>query len=558
MSKRGIQSERSVSVSDLLEQMATEIEVSLPDQQVADAGLTPLWTPNPGPQTDAVASEADELFYGGAAGGGKTDLLLGLAVSRHRSSIIFRRESTQFQGAEGMIERSREIIGLRGKFNGQMKFWREIDGARALEFGSVPAEKDKNKWRGRPHDLKGFDELPQFSESQYRFLIGWLRTSVPGQRVRVVATGNPPDNADGEWVNRYWGPWLNPMHPNPAQPGELRYFAVINGEDVERPNGDPFEHNGELIKPRSRTFIPARVEDNPYYMKTGYIDVLNNLPEPLRSQLRHGSFKARGKDDPWQVIPTAWIEAAQDRWADRYGKDPGFCTAAGADPSRGGTDQFVIAKRHGDWLAPLVKHSAKEAPDGDKGAMLIFNALDGQLLIPVMIDVIGTAGGSVFDTCVRLHMTAISMNGSMASYKRDKSGKLGFVNKRAEWYWNVREILDPTTHPTICLPPDPQMKVDLCAPRWRPTPKGILVESKDDIRKRLGRSPDSGDAVVYALSNECSIAPLEIVSGTGKPESEMTPEELQAKAEAERTRAAEAVMDQIRRTGVYWPSGGIR
>src|SRR5690349_13379609 len=70
-----------------------------------------MWAPLPGPQTLAYHSPADELFYGGAGGGGKTDLILGLALTAHTSSIIFRREFSQFRGPEGIIERSREIIG---------------------------------------------------------------------------------------------------------------------------------------------------------------------------------------------------------------------------------------------------------------------------------------------------------------------------------------------------------------------------------------------------------------------------------------------------------------
>ena len=61
-----------------------------------------------------------------------------------------------------------------------------------------------------------FDEIGHFLESQFRFLIGWMRTSTPGERCRVVATGNPPTSAEGEWIIQYWGPWLDPQHPYPA------------------------------------------------------------------------------------------------------------------------------------------------------------------------------------------------------------------------------------------------------------------------------------------------------------------------------------------------------
>src|SRR3954466_10563521 len=57
----------------------------------------PIWTPFPGPQTRALNSKADVLFFGGAAGPGKTTLLLGVAAMQHQFSIIFRREFKQLE-----------------------------------------------------------------------------------------------------------------------------------------------------------------------------------------------------------------------------------------------------------------------------------------------------------------------------------------------------------------------------------------------------------------------------------------------------------------------------
>jgi len=81
---------------------------------------------------------------------------------------------------------------------------------------------------------------------------------------------------------------------------------------------------------------------------------------------------------------------------------------------------------------------------------------------------------------------------------RDKSGQLGFVNKRAEFYWRMREALNPADGENLALPPDRELRADLCAPKWKLAARGIQIESKDDIVKRLGRSTDCGDAVVMA------------------------------------------------------------
>jgi hypothetical protein len=99
-------------------------------------------------------------------------------------------------------------------------------------------------------------------------------------------TFNPPTTNEGRWVIEFFGPWLDDKHPNPAQPGELRWFTTIGGRDEEVSDGRPFvlidgqrvydfdpeEHAPEdIIKPKSRTFIPARLTDNPYYMATDYM-----------------------------------------------------------------------------------------------------------------------------------------------------------------------------------------------------------------------------------------------------------------------------------------------
>ena len=57
------------------------------------------WVPNPGPQTQAFLCEADELFYGGEASGGKTDLGIGLALTAHKRSLLLRRINGSRRGA---------------------------------------------------------------------------------------------------------------------------------------------------------------------------------------------------------------------------------------------------------------------------------------------------------------------------------------------------------------------------------------------------------------------------------------------------------------------------
>jgi hypothetical protein len=310
----------------------------------------PTWMQQAGPQMEAYFSDADILFYGGSAGGGKSDLLLGLALTAHEKSIIFRREAVQLVGLE---ERMASILGSRKGYNSQDHLWRlpgdERVPRRTMEFGSVAKPGDWIKYQGRPHDLKGFDEICHFTESQFRTLIGWKRTDNPKVRQRVVCAGNPPTDAEGEWVIRYWAPWLDPLHPNPAKPGELRwYISDADGADKEVPGPGKYEVNGELVDATSRTFIPSSVDDNLFLVTTGYKATLQSLPEPLRSMMLKGDFQAGRSDNPWQLIPTAWVDAAMARWQPRTAK--GVMTALGYDVARGGLDRSVAARRHSEWF----------------------------------------------------------------------------------------------------------------------------------------------------------------------------------------------------------------
>jgi hypothetical protein len=452
-----------------------------------------MWLPQMGPQTDAWLTEADELYFGGQAGGGKTTILLGLALTAHWSSIIFRRNYTQFRGAEGLFELTRQTIGTRGRFVSTLNGWRTEDG-RSVEFGAVESLSDLQRWRGRPHDFLGFDELPEFPEQVYLMLGGWLRTTRPGQRTRIVGAGNPPLSVEGEWVIRRWAPWLDNQHSNPAKPGELRWFARIDGEDREVEGPNEFDHKGETIKPRSRTFIPSSLKDNKFLAQSDYATQLQSLPEPIRSQLLYGDFSIGRQDDPWQVIPTSWVEAAMRRWHPEQ-KPDGPATASGLDVARGGAAQTVLAQRWSNWFAPLQKYPGKDTPSGEEGRSIVLRAV--QAGGHVNVDVIGY-GASVVDLCREQDLNAVPVNFGAGTKRRDRTNLLRFVNVRAFAYWSMREALDPEKGDGLMLPPDSELKADLCAARWMMRTNGIQVEDKDSIVQRLGRSPDCGDAVVLA------------------------------------------------------------
>jgi hypothetical protein len=400
-----------------------------------------------------------------------------------------------------MVERSRAIYASLSAadpadaFNIGRHSWSFADG-RAVRFASMQFEKDKQDYQGQAHDFHGFDEITEFSEGMFRFVTNWNRSARQGQRCRVICTGNPPCSAEGEWVIGYWAPWLDPTHPNPAAPGELRWFTTIDGRDVELPGPDPIEVNGETVTPRSRTFIPAKVQDNPYLVEAGYVARLQALPEPLRSKMLYGDFTKGREDDPYQVIPSEWVRLAQERWAAAPRPGPPM-TAMGVDVARGGDDRTVLAMRYGNWIDELRTYPGASTPDGPAVAALAL--VDRRDKATINVDVVGV-GTSVYDHLRGVTEGVVPINGAERSEATDRSGELRFVNLRAELWWKVREALDPAGGENLCLPPDRGLLADLCAPRWKLTMRGVQVEAKEDLSKRIGRSPDKGDAVVYALA----------------------------------------------------------
>ncbi len=486
-------------------------------QAAQAAPSVPLWQPFPNsPQEAAYHCPAKWIGYGGAAGGGKTDLALGLAGTKHRRSLILRRV---YKSLAGTIDRSREIFNADGvghandSYNEGLHRWRLNNPDRLIQFGSVEHEKNKEDWRGNPFDLHVFDEATQFKEGMIRFITGWNRSSIPDLHCQVLLCFNPPVDEAGRWVIRFFLPWMTYLYPNldecaaykgvPARPGEIRWFTTVDGKDTEVPEGTEGAE--------SRTFFPAKVSDNPIYMAQGYANTLAAMPEPLRSQLLHGDFGAGVEADPWQIIPRDWIAAARQRWQEQ--RDPGPCSGVGMDVARGGRDQTVVARLYGSWLAPIQAVPGAQTPNGPAAAALILP--DALSAVPVGIDIIGV-GSAAYDAAAAYDMalvTAVNFGAGAKDHQGDdildRTKKLRFMNLRAAGYWLVREMLDPKSDNPLALPDDDALASELAAPRWQLSVRGIQVESKDDIKERLGYSPDRADALVIA-----ALAPL--LCGDGK------------------------------------------
>jgi hypothetical protein len=522
----------SVDLADLERYLTAEERAELNALLAADLTERP-WMPLPGPQTMAYESTADVVGFGGAAGGGKTDLACGKALTQHQIAQVFRREGTELTA---IIDRMSEIVGHRDGLGGKPPLWRDPGGkCKLIEFCSVPNLGDERKYQGRAKDLLIVDEAANFLEQQVRFLMGWVRTVDPEQRTQTLLTFNPPTSAEGRWVIQFFAPWLDRKYTGPggrAKPGELRYVAVVNDKDewVADPRPfvvedgarnyafDPDEYTGAkaalVIRPQSRTFIPSRITDNPFLVGTNYMATLQAMPEPLRSQMLYGDFEAGMEDDDWQVCPTRWVDAAVARWKERSPK--GEMLQMGVDVARGGQDSTVIATRHrtaegsDKWFDRLKAVTGRETDDGDKAAAHVLMVRRDDA--PVNIDVIGI-GSSAYDSLRRARVQTWGVNVAEGARGVDRTGAFAFFNLRSELWWRMREALDPINDSGIALPPDPELIAELCAPRFSLSGKTIKVESRDEIVKRVGRSPDRATAVVLALIDQPKTAAIRALTG---------------------------------------------
>jgi predicted phage terminase large subunit-like protein len=206
-------------------------------------------------QAEFLLTEAKESMYGGAAGGGKSDALLMAALQYVQvpgySAILFRRTYVDLALPGALMDRAHEWLGgTDAKWSELKKTWTFPSGA-TLSFGYMQTEKDKLKYQGSEYQFIGFDELTQFTESQYRYLFSRARR-LKGAKVPIrVMSATNPGGPGHEWVKQR---------------------MIIEGPS------------------KGRVFIPAKLEDNPYLDREEYEAALAELDPVTRAQLRNGDW----------------------------------------------------------------------------------------------------------------------------------------------------------------------------------------------------------------------------------------------------------------------------
>lgn len=489
--------DRSCAASLANYEVVSSFLSSLEERIYSERKIDCEWQPLPGPQSAVFETDAFETLYGGAAGGGKTSCAVGLARLQGRHVLILRRTFSELE--DSIIQEAYKWYGDPRHYNSTKHAWQW--GQQRIRFGYAESLKHVFQYQSAQFDTLLVDELTQWDDPRiYEYLLSRVRTTDPQQRCRVVAFTNP-GNVGGRWVVQRWRPWLDPNYPDPAEPGELRWFRRDDdGHDTECEPDHP-----DAV---SRTYIPARLSDNPY-LSDDYEKQLRALPEPWRSQLLDGDWSAGMEDDPWQLIPTAWIDAAMQRWTE----PSGALDVLGVDVARGGDDNTVLAPRYGRTIGNLTVVPGKLTPDGPSVAELVVKAVTPQTAIS--LDIIGV-GSSPYDI-LNDGYRVTPVNGSEKALDKygeqctDKSGRLRMRNVRAGMYWRLRELLEAGE---IDLPDDTQLRAELVAVQWKITPSGVQIRSKDEIKAKIGCSPDRADAVAMAtwIDNTPAPSPSEMMA----------------------------------------------
>jgi hypothetical protein len=205
-----------------------------------------------------------------------------------------------------------------------------------------------------------------------------------------------------------------------------------------------------------------------------------------------------------QLIPLAWVEAAHQRWHEweAAGKLLTEPLRLGVDVAGMGSDSTVTLERYGDIISELVAYGQS---DHMATAGRIKNILDTKGR-GAFVDTIGEGAG-VYSRLQELCCEAASAKFSeSAKYYRDLTGERTFLNMRAYCYWAIRDALDPKLGGKLALPLVDELTQDLTAPRWSVNSQGkVVIEPKEDIRERLGRSPDYGDALALTYFPKATI-----------------------------------------------------
>lgn len=209
------------------------------------------------------------------------------------------------------------------------------------------------------------------------------------------------------------------------------------------------------------------------------------------------------------LIPPKWVEMAQERWKDYNLTSHNDCIL-GVDVAGMGRDCSVKCFRFGNYVERFDKYNSGGKADHMKVAGQVVNEIRSHGGFSVSIDTIGEGAG-VYSRIVEIceesngvldEETIVSCKYSEAAKNSngddltDITGQYKFANMRAYLFWAVRDWLNPDNGTNAMLPPGGSLLEEATEIKWSFLSNGkIIIEPKDDIKERLGHSPDEFDAL---------------------------------------------------------------
>lgn len=238
-------------------------------------------TPHPR-QAVFLAQACREAFFGGAAGGGKSDALLMAALQYvdlpGYSAILFRRTYADLALSNALMNRADEWLrGTGAVWRAKDKVWRFPSGA-TLTFGYLDNENDKYRYQSAEFQFIGFDELTHFAETQYTYLFSRLRRNAGSPVPLRMRSASNPGGVGHEWV-------------------KARFV------------------DGGLGR-RERVFVPSRLADNPSIDADKYAQSLAELDPVTRAQQLHGDWDVRSSGNMFKREWFGYVDLDAEQWAE--------------------------------------------------------------------------------------------------------------------------------------------------------------------------------------------------------------------------------------------------
>lgn len=244
-------------------------------------------TPTP-KQAAFLWLNTEEAFFGGAAGGGKSDALLMAALQYvdvpGYNALLLRDTYANLVKPEGLLDRANEwLTPTDANWIGDMKAWSFPSGA-TVSFGYLDGPRDHFNYQGPAYQFVGIDEIVNIKEHQALYLFSRLRKKTPESYIEDILRLKKFDDPTKEFLNKIYIQYKNiPMRfrsaSNPPRLEQLEKGAWVKTRYVDK-----------TTRQRDIIYIPSKLEDNPHLDEKEYRKSLAKLDPITRKQLEDGDW----------------------------------------------------------------------------------------------------------------------------------------------------------------------------------------------------------------------------------------------------------------------------